>query len=203
MASAMKSQTVRLLVEPIGSLKDNSPATPEHQNGPVKPKLEVPPSHVFLIARPDEWPRLQENQPETMENVAVLEILRKGSAPPRLLLISSEGEQPRVNGGIAPRVSVLHERDQFQINGAFAFHFLLFNNPNIGSPRAESVDHAACPVCTKVFTADSKTIACVHCDQEYHFEGEHGLDCANLITDCASCSQPLIRAASYSSEPAL
>jgi hypothetical protein len=198
------TQSVHLVVEAIDTRYGNDGGlTSGSKDSSLPVKLKVPPSHAFLVARPGELPHLQETPPATMENVALLETLRKGNTALRLLAIVPEGAQPRVNGVIAPRVSVLHERDQFQFTDASSFHVTLYNDPRIGAPRADSIGKKSCAVCTKVFEADSKILECVYCESECHLEGEAGLDCANLIANCPICAKPLVKTPSYTFEPAL
>src|ERR1041385_3066936 len=201
MPRAMDAQSVHLIVEVLATYQLEGAAGAEPQPGPTTFKLKVPNTHAFLIATPGEAPRVQATAPESMEHAAVIEPIHKGSVQPRLLVINSAAEQTKVNAAIAPRVAVLHEGDNFQINAAFTFHVTLYNDPRIGAPRAGSVGNKSCAVCTKVLEAGSTIIECVWCGAELHFEGEAGLDCANLIANCPCCAKSLVKIPSYTFEP--
>lgn len=193
MSRIAASQSVHLVVEVIGAVF-NDGATPV--------KLQVPASgHTFLVAAPGETPRLQDTPPESMQHAVVIEPVKKAYSPLSLIVINPAAAQTRVNGAVAPRVAVLREKDNFQINDAFSFHLTLFNQPKVGPPRPESVGQKQCAVCTKTLEPTSTTLECVHCGAELHLEGEGGLDCATIVSDCPGCSQPLIRAAAYTFEP--
>lgn len=203
MTRASDAQSIHLIVEVINPIPDSGAAGADLQNGSITLRLKLTGTHAFLIATPGQLPRLQETAPESMEHAAVIEPIYKGSAQLSLLVINSAGEQTRVNAAFAPRVAVLHERDNFQINSAFAFHVTLFNNPRIGTPRADSVGKKSCAVCTKLLEAGSHVLECVHCGTEYHQEAETGLDCASMIVDCPACTKPLVKLPSYTFEPVL
>src|ERR1051326_5051518 len=203
MARALDAQSVHLIVEVLAPSHCAGETALQPPPGPATFKLKLPNTHAFLIATPGEAPRLQASAPESMKHAVVVEPIHKGSAQPRLLVINSAAEQTKVNADIAPRVAVVHEGDNFQINDAFAFHVSLYNDPRIGTPRADSIGSKNCAVCTKVFEAGSKILECVYCGTEFHCEGEAGLDCANLIGNCPCCARPLVKIPSYTFEPLL
>lgn len=168
--------------------------------GPANPApLEVPAGVSFLANPLEEIPYISVEEPAGL--ACALEPVQV-SGQPRLLLLSPPELRVRVNGQPAPRVALLSLRDQVQLAGGPLLHVTIHQSLHVGPPPAESLGKE-CPVCRDILTAERIVYVCPSCGTAIHSEGENGLDCINIGSECPACPTALIRQSGYAYQPEL
>ncbi len=204
MTESAPCQQFHLFCEPLESsplaaaIRTTSPAGPAQ-----RVKLVVPPGPVRLVARRGEPPRLSPVAAEPSASGPVIEATVSRGHQPRLLVISSPDAPLFVNGHAAPRVALLKEKDQFQVDHPASFHLAVFHQPQIGAPPPDAIGKP-CPVCLVPFTAESRCYICP-CGAALHSEGEpeeqDKLQCARISSECPVCRRPVVLTQGYSFVP--
>jgi hypothetical protein len=157
------------------------------------------PAGVGYLHFEGEQPVVTEEAPA--EPAVVLEPVRAGSLP-RLLLVVPEGRRVRVNGQPVPRVALLGVRDQLQIDAGPILHVTLHHRPQVGPPTGDRLGQE-CPVCRGPLTAETTAYVCPSCGIGLHAEGEDGLDCVNVGSECPACGAAVTMTAGYAYFPEL
>jgi hypothetical protein len=123
-----------------------------------------------------------------------------------LLLLTPRRSTLRVNGRPAPRVCVLHVKDELQLDG-WVLHVTVHQRPHVGAPGTEHLG-ALCPVCRIAFVAETRVYVCPNCEHATHLEdaskpAEARLECLALSSDCPQCHEPVRMEEGYVHVPAL
>ena len=181
--------------------------TPEDRGArtasPCEP-LTVPSHAARLRVDPMQGNVLVQLNSDDMDKSIVLESVTSGPRPV-LAMLCPEGGQVRVNGQLAPRVALLREKDQFQVQGTtIIFHVTLYHHSRLGlaSPEATARE---CPVCRGTIEQDTTVYTCpcgavIHCLGEEKPPDER-LECLKLSTDCPVCGTPVVLTRGYSYVP--
>jgi hypothetical protein len=154
--------------------------------------LEVPPGVSYLRYEGGR-PELTADAPATGK-AFVVEPLELGHRPV-LVVVSPQGDRVRVNGQIAPRVTIVAETDEMQLDGAeTVLYATCYRRSTIGPPPAESIGEI-CPICRTPFVQATTVYVCPGCGQALHLEGpERGaerLECARMTSTCPTCYEPV------------
>lgn len=204
MPESAPSQQFHLFFEPLASPTLAAANRTRSKAGPgERVKLVVPSEPVRLIARRGEPPRLAPAAAEPSASGPVFEPTVARGHQPRLLVINPPEAPLLVNGHAAPRVALLREKDQFQVEHSASFHLAVFHQPQIGAPPPELIGKP-CPVCLVPFTAESRCYICP-CGAALHLEGEpeeqDKLQCARISSECPVCRRPVVLTQGYAFVP--
>jgi hypothetical protein len=183
------AQSFHLLVDPVG----------ETASGRPEP-IEVPPG-VSYLSLAGGRPQLSAAALDDPSQVHVLEPVVQEHRL-HLLLLSPAGRRTRLNGHVAPLAAVLQVKDQFQVDDEHVLHVTLYNRPRIGPPAEESLGQE-CPVCRFPFERQTTVYVCHNCGMPVHCEGDGGLDCVALGSECPGCHAPIVMKSGYTYYPEL
>lgn len=179
------------LLQPTEHTRDTAGGNGE-EAPPKFEAIDVPAGVSYLEVKGGRA-RLWKKAPGAKSAVAVepLELARRSA----LILVSPKDQRVRVNGQIAPRVTVIAEKDQVQLAGAeTVLHATRYTRSSVGPPPAECIGKK-CPICRVKFTADTTVYVCSNCGQALHAEGpekgEDRLECASLTSNCPTCQEPV------------
>lgn len=169
-------------------------------DAPSAPPTTLPlPAGVCYLRLDGE--RLVVTEEAPTEPTVVLEPVRVGTQS-RLLLVVPAGRRVRVNGQPVPCVALLGVRDQLQIDAGPILHVTLHHRPQVGPPTADRLGQE-CPVCRGPLTAETTVYVCSACGIALHAEGEDGLDCVNIGSECPACGAAVTMTAGYAYIPEL
>ena len=191
----MSRQTQFVLLRPKPAPADEPDAGGRRMRGQTRwtfDALEVPPG-VSYLGYEGGRPELTADAPATGKAFVVepLELRRR----PVLVVVSPQGDRVRVNGQIAPRVTIVAEKDQMQLDGAeTVLYATCYRRSTVGAPPKESVGEI-CPICRTAFLETTTVYLCPDCGQALHLEGpERGadqLECALMTSTCPTCYEPV------------
>ena len=180
---------IRLFVEFISSptrFRDSSPAP-----------LEASIAPMFLHRGLDGIPELRSEPPRDSIQFFLIQTVHWRKTTPRLLILTSEAAEFRVNGEPSPGVRLLGEKDQFRVDDEFLFHVTLWNPSRVGRVPS-GADQRQCPVCLGDFAAGATACYTCDCGAVLHCEeNPSGLQCAQATGECPACQAPIRTAAGY------
>jgi hypothetical protein len=166
--------------------------------------LPVPCGVRWLVVAPGRPPCIRSRRPARTAAIAIVEPLTTQQRSPRLLIKSIYPHRVRINGRLAPLLTVLAERDVFQLDGGMPLHVTVFAKPPIGTVSQDLVGQE-CPVCRVAFLPTSICYTCgcgasMHCEDD---QKEDGLQCAQLrmTAGCPVCRRALILKAGFTYWP--
>ena len=153
--------------------------------------VSLPPSPCAVVAEGDAGVRVVAAAQPPLSVALLLEPVRQGSHPPRLLAVATAVGALRVNGAAAPRVAVLREHDLVQWGPEVAFTVELVRRSVLGPPPPEFLGRD-CPICRVAFAASDTTFGCA-CGTRLHAEASPDqLQCAQRCRVCPGCKQPVL-----------
>ena len=131
-----------------------------------------------------------------------VELVRGGSRPV-VLLRNAGDESVRVNGLPAPTLAVLGLRDEVQIGECEPLHLSVWRAPHLG-PAPMERRQEKCGVC-RCAIGDGNSYLC-SCGLLLHLNGEEvperdRMECALLVSRCASCDEEIRLKAGFLYEP--
>ena len=202
-----RAQTVHLLLECVGDgpAKKRTAVRGAAEAIPMDP-LVIQSGVNYLVQEGGRRPRLVSRAPKKKKGLFALQQVTQNGMP-CLLLLSLGERQIRLNGEVAPSVTLLVDRDevQFDKHGEFLVHVAVFNQVYIGPPPAREVGRD-CRFCRTAFLPDSRVYVCHSCGKAIHLEADEKpekerLLCATLCSVCPTCENPILTTSGYRSLP--
>jgi hypothetical protein len=162
--------------------------------------LAVTADSAFLLVPVDSAPRFLAVPPESFADVLVVEPLLSSSGHLRLVVVNPAAGHLRVNGQPVPRVALLREKDEFNLNFGPSLFVTTWRQPHIGPPDAARL-HKPCPICRVPLVPDTRVYHCqcgcgLHCERPE--DKAEPLQCASLSEFCVRCNSPIIRESGFS-----
>jgi hypothetical protein len=169
-------------------------------------RLMVPPGESCLTLSADGRPIVSARTAETEGRGLTLELLRHAHQM-QLLLVSPSAGLVRVNAAPAPRLAVLHEKDQVTLGAeGLVLHVSQFVRPFIG-PAPQELVGSTCVLCQVPIEANALVYVCPFCLGAMHLETEadkdpeERLECAASVTQCPMCLKPVVEQAGLTYDP--
>jgi hypothetical protein len=172
-----------------------------------RPPLVVPDGPSYLAADGSRGLRITAARSQQADKDRLL-LEPVGSGQHLKLLLLSPGERRvRVNGRLAPRLCLLGEQDQFQVDQRHVLHVAIYNRSEPG-PAGDDRVGTECPICRTKFTADAIVYTCPHCATPMHLQGEETpldarLECALAVSECPLCRNKTQMTEGYTWTPEL
>jgi hypothetical protein len=194
------AQRVHLVVEALAGREPRAcTGGPASATVTCRP-IELPPGVSYLVSGGDGRGARVLNAPPEDGGPAFLVEPVPDTRLGALILVSPEGGRARINGLIAPPVALLSEGDQLDVGDGFTLHVLLYRTPQVGRPTVEVVGKK-CPVCLTPIGDDQVIYRCAACGTAMHLDGDDGLDCGRLASECRTCQRPVVLEAGYAYVP--